>query len=164
MDLTKYEGGYLAPGLYWARIVKVEKAEANSGSRGLQVTFEARGKTVRHTFWQYAADGEPSPAVWRLAELAVSCGLSEEERRNFGQMLLFGRSCGIEVVPQQRNPQYNEVARTLSEEEYAAIGGTPSVDEVERGAGTVEVAELPPDAADGAKENDKMGGSDDVPF
>lgn len=126
-DMTKDEmESYLKAGTYWCRITDYETCESGKGSTGVNVTFwshHPRG-IAKQKYWLNDAEGKPSKARWRLAELLVKSGMKEADRREFELPMLKGLHVGIEWALQDLDSIYHEVKTHLSLEDYAHLTGT----------------------------------------
>ena len=117
VDLNEHRGGnWLEAGNYTAKIVDFREFQANTGNKGVEITFEhPNGKQAKGS-WMLLPN-----CYWRLANLCDAAGLSETVMRNFNERNpiawltkhLSNKRCGITVSLQKGSDRYHEVTNVF---------------------------------------------------
>ena len=138
-SLADYEGGSWPPiGWHTATVSGCENEDsAQKHTPGIKFTFQVDEREATKTFWL------TEKAMWVLANFAMDCGLSEQQRREYdvdsykSHRILVGKKVQIRVAKQATDDRYHEIA------EFAAVGenvsDSPADPRVDRSAEVIDI-------------------------
>jgi len=130
-DPERADGGnHLREGRHICQIKSLQFCDANSGNRGVEFTCGNREGDTRITFWLRSASGSGKSPLWKLANFAAACGLSQNQMRRVspetevGLEVFVGRDVGIVVVKDEQGYHNGDSFFALGDKELP-----PAVDQ-----------------------------------
>ena len=106
INLTEHEGGggWLSAGWHEVTVMDYREFKYDTGSDGVEFFFENdRGLKAKGSFCL------KETILWRLAQLAVACGLTEDQRKHYDHKKLLHKSVKVQVIPDPKNSKYHVV-------------------------------------------------------
>lgn len=107
-DPDRAGSNYLREGRHACKVKSVQFRDAHSGNRCAEFACGNREGDTRITFWLRSASGSDKSPLWKLANFAAACGLSQAQMRRVnpetevGFDVFVGRDIGIVVVKDEQ--------------------------------------------------------------